>query len=149
MINKTWNDFEKRDKILKNREISNQRPETISKRKAASDLRKGVKRDPAIIEKTAMKRRGKKWEELYSLETIEKLYQARKNRVLSDEAKEKMRLGRLKGSRMPKSDEWKRQLSERMTGIKRPTKMCEYCGKIAVLSNHNRWHGDNCRQKSI
>lgn len=140
-----WNDPIRRDKLLKARELANQTPEVIAKRKAASDAKIGVKRDPAIIEKCAAAKRGKKENEIYSPETILKRKEALKNRVLSEEAKEKIRQGLAKGRHLPKSESWKKQMSERMTGIVRPTKTCEHCGKTAVVANYNRWHGNNCK----
>ena len=128
---KIWNDPEKKAEMLQNRKIANQRPEVIAKRKAASDAKIGVKRDPAIMEKCAAAKRGKKEHEIYSPEVILKRKQALKNRVLSEEAKEKIRLGLLKGCKMPKT--------------KKP---CPHCGKMCAGNMLAKWHGDNCKQRS-
>jgi hypothetical protein len=142
-----WDDPVWKQQVLEKRKESNKRPEVIAARKAASDARIGVKRDPAAIEKTAAAKRGKKWEEIYSPETIEKMHKARQNRVISPEGKARMReSSRLVGSR-PKTDSFKQKMSLRMKGIKRPTVTCEYCGKECVLCNYNRWHGNNCKSK--
>lgn len=125
-----WADPEWKDKVLEKRKQANQRPEVIAKRKTAADARVGVKRDPASIEKTAAAKRGKTWEELYTPEQIARLHEGRKNRVLSDEAKEKMRLGRLKGISLPKK--------------KKP---CPHCGKLCAGNMLAKWHGDNCKLK--
>ena len=127
-IEEIWNDPEKKAEMLQNRKIANQRPEVISKRKAASDAKIGVKRDPAIMEKCAVAKRGKKEHEIYSPDAILKRREALKNRVLSDEAKEKMRIGLLKGCKMPKT--------------KKP---CPHCGKMCAGNMLAKWHGDNCK----
>jgi hypothetical protein len=144
---KIWEDLEFREKILKKRALINQRPDIKAKRRAAADKRIGVKRDPATVEKTAAAKRGKKWEEIYSPETIEKMLNSIRNRELSEDAKARIAEGRSKGCRMPKPEHWKKKMSERMTGIKRRTVVCEHCGKECVTANYNRWHGNNCKNK--
>jgi hypothetical protein len=124
-----WNDPEKKEKILQNRKIANQRPEVIAKRKAANDAKVGVKRDPSIMEKCAAAKRGKKEHEIYSPDAILKRKEALKNRVLSDEAKEKMRIGLLKGCKMPKT--------------KKP---CPHCGGMFAGNMLKKWHGTNCKK---
>ena len=133
-LEEIWNDPEKKAEMLQNRKIANQRPEVIAKRKAASDAKIGVKRDPAIMEKCAAAKRGKKEHEIYSPDAILKRKEALKNRVLSDEAKEKMRIGLLKGCKMPKT--------------KKP---CPHCGKLCAGNMLAKWHGDNCKtiQKNL
>jgi hypothetical protein len=133
-IEEIWNDPEKKAEMLQNRKIANQRPEVIAKRKAANDAKIGVKRDPAIMEKCAAAKRGKKEHEIYSPDAILKRKEALKNRVLSDEAKEKMRIGLLKGCKMPKT--------------KKP---CPHCGKMCAGNMLAKWHGDNCKtiQKNL
>jgi hypothetical protein len=129
-----WADPVFKAQVLEKRRIANQRPEVIAKRKAASDARIGVKRDPAIIEKCAVAKRGKKEHEIYSPDAILKRKEALKNRVLSDEAKEKMRIGLLKGCKLPKT--------------KKP---CPHCGKMCAGNMLAKWHGDNCKtlQKNL
>ena len=140
-----WADPEYKEMMKAKRRAFLETPEGKALLQKQADSRRGVKRDPAIMEKCAAAKRGKKEHEIYSPDAILKRKEALKNRVLSDEAKEKIRQGGLRGCKMPKSDNWKKQMSERMTGIVRPTKSCEHCGKIAVVSNYNRWHGDNCK----
>jgi ribosomal protein S27AE len=144
-IKERWNNPEFKEMMLQKRKEFLQTPKGIAQRKANGERLKGVKRNPAHVEKTASKKRGKKAHEIFSPQALINMEEGRKNRVLSDEAKEKIRQGLLRGCKMPKSADWKRQMSERMTGITRATKTCEHCGKIAVLSNHNRWHGSNCK----
>lgn len=113
-----WNDPIRKAKLLKSRELANQRPEVIAKRKAASDAKIGVKRDPASIEKTAAAKRGKKAHEIFSPQALANIAEGRKHRVYSPEAKEKMReISRMVGKR-PKSEEHKRKISESNKGRK-------------------------------
>ena len=78
----------------------------------------------------AAQKRGKTWEELYTSEQISRMHEGRKNRILSEEAKEKMRLGRLKGISLPKKK-----------------KSCPHCGKLCAGNMLAKWHGDNCKLK--
>ena len=144
-IVKRWADPEFKKIMQEKRKAYIATPEGQAQIKMQADSKRGIARDPTIIEKCAAAKRGKKEHEIYSPETILKRKLALKNRVLSDEAKEKIRQGLLRGCKMPKSDNWKKQMSKQMTGIIRPTKSCEHCGKIAVVANYNRWHGDNCK----
>lgn len=144
-VREAWKDPIRREILLEKQKISRTKPEVIAARKRGTDSLKGKKRDPLVMEKCAVHKRGKTWEEIYSPETIVKMTAAIQTRVLSDEAKEKIRQGALRGCKMPKSDNWKKQMSERMTGIVRPTKSCEHCGKIVVVSNYTRWHGEKCK----
>jgi hypothetical protein len=129
-LNANWSNPVWKQQVLEKRKETNKRPEVIAKRKAASDSKIGVKRDPKIIEKMAAQKRGKTWEELYTPEQISRMHEGRKNRVLSEEAKEKMRLGRLKGISLPKK--------------KKP---CPHCGKLCAGNMLAKWHGDNCKLK--
>ena len=142
-----WADPEYKEMMKAKRRAFLETPEGKALLQKQSDSRRGVKRDPAIMEKCAAAKRGKKEHEIYSPEAILKRKEGIKNRVISDEAKEKIRQGALKGCKMPKSDDWKKQMSERMSGIKRQTYVCVHCGKETVLSNINRWHNDNCKFK--
>lgn len=146
-IETLWNDPVRKQAMLETRKITNSKPETIAKRKKASDARIGVKRDPVSIEKTASKKRGKKAHEIFSPQALINIAEGRKHRTYTPEAKLKMESVARKMGQRPKSDEWKKQLSLSMTGIKRPTIECMHCGKIAVVANHNRWHGDQCKKK--
>jgi hypothetical protein len=146
-IKANWDDPVWKQKILEHRKEVNKRPEVIAARKAASDARVGVKRDPVAIEKTAAAKRNKTWEELYTPEQIERMRTASKNKVYTPEGKQRqIENSRMVGSR-PKSNSFKKKMSERMKGIKRPTVACEHCGKECVRSNYNQWHGINCKHK--
>jgi hypothetical protein len=102
-------------------------PEGIAQRKATSDRTKGIKRDPAIMEKMAVTKRGKTWEELYTTEQIARMHEARKNRVLSEEAKAKM---------------WFKGKGKGISKVKHP---CPHCGKMCAGNMLAKWHGDNCK----
>jgi hypothetical protein len=129
-VKEMWSDPERRSELLKARDLANQRPEVIAKREASYTAKRGVKRDPAIMEKCAVKKRGKKEHEIYSPDAILRRKEALKNRGLSDEAKEKMRLGLLAGCKKPKT--------------KKP---CPHCGKMCAGNMLAKWHGDNCKKK--
>jgi len=146
-LQSNWNDPDWRERVLQKRNEVNQRPEVIAKRKAASDARIGVKRDPAVIEKAASKKRGKKAHEIFSPQALANIAEGRKHRVYTPEGKAKQIETARANGKKPKSEEWKRKMSERMKGIKREKVTCERCGKEYVLSNYNRWHGKNCKSK--
>ena len=144
-----WSDPVWREQQIEKRKEVNKRPEVIAARKTASDARIGVKRDSAIIEKTASKKRGKKAHEIFSPQALANIAEGRKHRKISPEAKAKWaEIIRAEGKK-PKSESFKKRVSEIMTGIKRATKICKYCGKECVVANHNRWHGDKCKKKGI
>jgi hypothetical protein len=107
-----WNDPVRKAEILKNREIANQRPEVVANRMAAADAKRGVKRDPAIMEKCAAAKRGKKEHEIYSPDAILKRKEALKNRVVTPEGKANQLEGLRKSAQKPKSEEHKRKISE-------------------------------------
>jgi hypothetical protein len=142
-----WADPNFKATMLEKRKAYFKTPAGIAQRKALSERVKGVPRDPAVIEKSASKKRGKKAHEIFSPQALANIAEGRKHRVYTPEGKARMReSSRLVGSR-PKTDSFKQKMSERMKGIKRPTVTCEHCGKECVLCNYNRWHGDNCKQK--
>lgn len=142
-----WSDPEFREKMIASRKAYFETPAGIAQRKAHSERIKGVPRDPAIIEKTASKKRGKKAHEIFSSQALANIAEGRKHRVYTPEGKAKQIETARQNGKKPKSDEWKRKMSERMKGIRRPTVVCEHCGKQCVLSNYNQWHGDNCKSK--
>jgi hypothetical protein len=148
-VRQMWDDPVRKQEILEKRREAMNRPEVVARRKEIADSKRGVKRDPAIIEKGAAKKRGKKGNELFSEQALKNMREAAKNRVLSAETKEKIRQTLLKCSKMPKSDDWKRQMSARMKGIQRQKYKCVHCGTETVLSNINRWHNDNCKKKDL
>lgn len=126
-VKKMWDDPIKRQQVLESRKIANQRPEVIAKRKDAANMKKGVKRDPKIIEKMAVTKRGKTWEELYTPEQIERMKTAIKNRVLSEESKSRM------------------SFKGKGKGIPKVKKSCQYCGKVCAGNMLAKWHGSNCK----
>ena len=142
-----WADPEFKEMMMAKRQAFFNTPEGIKQREATSSRTKGVKRDPAVIEKSASKRRGKKGTELFSEQALANMREGNKNKVYTPEGKARqIENSRMIGSR-PKTDSFKQKMSERMTGIKRQTYVCVHCGKEAVLSNINRWHNDNCKFK--
>ena len=129
-VKEMWSDPVRRAELLKARDLANQRPEVIAKRKLSNDAKIGVKRDPAIMEKCAAAKRGKKEHEIYSPEAIAIRKEAYKNRVISDEAKERIRIGLMNGCKKPKT--------------KKP---CPHCGKMCAGNMLAKWHGDNCKHR--
>lgn len=127
-IKKIWADPAFKAMMSEKRGAYLQTPEGKSQMAAQANARRGVKRDPAIMEKCAASKRGKKEHEIYSPDAIAIRKEAYKNRVISDEAKERMRLGRLKGISKPKK--------------KKP---CPHCGKMCAGNMLAKWHGDNCK----
>lgn len=140
-----WADPEYKEMMKAKRRAFLETPEGKVLIQQQADARRGVKRDPAIIEKGASKRRGKKATELFSAQALANIVEGRKHRVYTPEGKAKQIETARQNGKRPKSAEWKKKMSERMSGIVRPTKSCEHCGKNAVVSNYNRWHGDNCK----
>jgi len=112
-----------------------------------------------------------------SEETKKKISEAFKNRVFSEEHKERIRQSKLgkkaseeskkkmsearKGKPRPQS--WHDKMKGKFVGDKNPrygkqslmkgksfpTIKCEHCGKEASKGNYNRWHGDNCKLKEL
>jgi hypothetical protein len=90
-----------------------------------------VPRDPAIIEKAAAKKRGKKGTELFSEQALKNMREAAKNRVLTPEAKARMGF---KGKGL---------------GIAKTKKPCPHCGKLCAGNMLAKWHGDSCKKKIV
>lgn len=74
----------------------------------------------------------------------------------SNETKEKISAalkghpGHTKMKGIPKTDEWKKKISEgRLNGKKSERKVCPHCSKLSDPANHSRWHGEKCRFKII
>lgn len=107
-----WKDAERVAIRNENLRIAQQTPESIAKRKASADARRGVKRDPAIIEKMAATKRGKTWEELYTPEQIDRMKSAAKNKQYTPEGKAKQIETARKNGQKPKSEDHKRKISE-------------------------------------
>jgi hypothetical protein len=144
-----WADPEYKEMMRAKRRAFLETPEGKALMQKQADSRRGIKRDPAIMEKCAGAKRGKKAHEIFSPRALANIAEGRKHRVYTPEGKAKqIETARLNGKK-PKSDSFKQKMSERMTGIKRPTVVCEYCGKECVLSNYNRWHGNNCKSKIV
>jgi hypothetical protein len=115
-VDELWNDPVRKAKTLENRRIANQRPEVIVKRKAASDALRGIKRDPAIIEKCAAKKRGKTWEELYTPEQIQRMHEANKNKEYTPEGKQRQIETARKNGQRPKGENFKKLVGLRFKG---------------------------------
>jgi ribosomal protein S27AE len=141
-----WANPEFRKLMAEKRRAFIDSPEGMRQRQALRERLTGVKRDPDVVEKSAAKRRGKKAHELFSPEALANIAEGRKHRVYTPEGKQRQIESIRKVGQRPKSDSWKKQMSERMTGIKRETKVCEHCGLECVVANHNRWHGSKCKQ---
>ncbi len=145
-----WSDPERRHSLLEKRRLTNMQPDVIEKRKKASDAKRGKPATAAQMKNLlgiADYRRGKTWEEIYTVDQLEIMKTASSRRVFTDEGKARLVESSRKVGQRPKSENFKKLMSERMTGIKRPTVVCEYCSKECVLCNYNRWHGDNCKHK--
>jgi hypothetical protein len=82
--------------------------------------------------------------QITSDETKAKMSKAHTGRKQSPESIEKTRAAHLGSKR---TEETKQKLKESRKNYPRLT--CEHCGKIAVTVNYNRWHGNNCKQKSV
>jgi hypothetical protein len=67
---------------------------------------------------------------------------------LSRKGKPKSNLTKLR-MKKPKSAEHKMRISEKLKNRKRPTKICFYCNKEIGAGNFQRWHGDNCKNKTL
>ena len=141
-----WSDPAYKEMMKAKRRTFLETPEGKALVQQQADSKRGIKRDPAIIEKGASKRRGKKATELFSAQALANIAEGRKHRVYTPEGKAKQIETARQNGKKPKSSEWKKKMSERMRGIVRPTKFCEHCGKNTVVSNYNRWHGNNCKK---
>ena len=49
--------------------------------------------------------------------------------------------------RKPKSDEFKKRVSETMSGVSKKVEQCPHCDKIGGVNVMKRFHFDNCKQK--
>jgi hypothetical protein len=107
-----WNDPDRVSLRNENLRKSQQTPESIAKRKALADSRRGVKRDPAIIEKAASKKRGKKGLEIFSEQALKNIKEGAKNKVYSPEGKARQIENTRRLGQRPKSEEHKRKISE-------------------------------------
>lgn len=88
--------------------------------------------------------RAKRAVQIITEETRAKMSAIRKGKKKSKEAIEKTRLAHIGSKR---SEDTKQKLRECRKSYPRLT--CEHCGKVTVTVNYNRWHGDNCKLKSV
>lgn len=146
-IKEFWEDPEKRQMMIDKKKKFFESPEGIAQRQRHSERVKGVPRDPAHVEKTASKKRGKKAHEIFSPQALLNMAEGRKHRKFTPETKAKMAEHARKMGQRPKTAEWKKKMSERMKGIERPKFKCAHCDVETVLGNINRWHNDNCKNK--
>ena len=111
-VKERWADPEYRKNIIEKRKAYYSSEEGRAKIKALADSRRGVKRDPAIIEKGASKRRGKKATELFSEQALANIAEGIKHRVYTPEGKAKLIETARANGKKPKSEEHKRKISE-------------------------------------
>lgn len=130
-IKSRWADPDFKKMMQDKRKVYMATPEGQAQIKAQADAKRGIKRDPAIMEKCAAAKRGKKEHEIYSPEAILKRKQALKNRVLTPEAKAKMSF---KGKGL---------------GVAKVKKPCPHCGKLCAGNMLAKWHGDNCKLRLV
>ena len=113
--------------------------------KSISESNTGLKRPLELKEKFSQMRKGDKngmWGKKHKEESIRKIKEARKqqdnshlkNRIISQEWREKIRNTLLAGSSTK--------------GIPKPKVVCNCCKKQFAPHIIKRWHGDNCKSKS-
>lgn len=115
-LKECWNDPAWREERIRKRKLFFESPQGILQRAATGKRLTGVKRDPAIIEKSASKRRGRKGTELFSEQALANIREGNKNRILSDAGREKIREATRATGKRPKSEEHKRKISESHKG---------------------------------
>lgn len=112
-----WQDPEWKATVLENRKLANNRPDVVEKRKKKAESLRGIPRDPAIIEKGASKRRGRRGLDAYSEQALHNIREAAKNRIVTDEDRKRLSEQAKKTfTGRPKSEEWKKMMSEKMRG---------------------------------
>lgn len=111
-IKNKWADPEFKAIMIEKRHIFLQTPEGIAQRKATGDRQRGVKRDPAVVEKSASKRRGKKVSE----QALANIREGNKNKVYTPEGKARQIENSRRIGQRPKSEEHKRKISESNKG---------------------------------
>jgi hypothetical protein len=114
---------------------------------------------PEVREKMSAAQKGKsrpKWK--MSEQGRKNISEARKNIKYSDEGRKKLSESRKKqyaeGKRkVPQytgckhSEESKKRMSE--IALSRPILTCEHCGIKGKVGPFNRWHGNNCKKRSL
>jgi hypothetical protein len=115
-IKNRWADPEFKTMMTERRKAYFETPAGIAQRKAHSKRVKGVPRDPAVIEKTASKKRGKKAHEIFSPQALANMAEGRKHRVYTPEGKAKQIENTRRIGQRPKSEEHKRKISESNKG---------------------------------
>lgn len=118
-----WNDPEYKERMS---QVHKERMSTPEARKASSENSQTMWNNRSeqerneLLDKTLRKvtadRKGKTYEEIYTPEQIERMHKARENRVLSDDAKERMKQGQLNASKCPMPDHVKIQVGNRFRG---------------------------------
>jgi hypothetical protein len=111
-INSRWADPEFKKMMQDKRKAYIATPEGQAQIKSQADAKRGIARDPAVIEKGASKRRGKKAHELFSPTALANIEEGRKNRVYSPEGKAKIIETARKNGQKPKSEEHRKKISE-------------------------------------
>jgi len=115
-IKDRWADPEFKTEMSTKRQAYFKTPKGKEQIKARADAMRGVKKDPAAVEKTAAAKRGKTWEQIYSPETIEKMRQALRNKVYTPEGKARQIENTRRIGQRPKSEEHKKKISESNKG---------------------------------
>ena len=115
-IKNRWADLEFKAMMIEKRQNFFETPKGIAQRKATGDRQRGVKRDPAIVEKSASKRRGKKGTELFSEQALANIREGNKNKVYTPEGKARQIENTRRIGQRPKSEEHKRKISESNKG---------------------------------
>lgn len=54
---------------------------------------------------------------------------------------------RYENVRKPRTEDQKRSVSEKLSGVKKPLETCPYCKKIGGKPQIRRWHFENCPSK--
>jgi hypothetical protein len=136
-IKEYWDDPIWKEELLQKRKLFLETPEGIANRKATGDRLRGVTRDPAIIEKTASKKRGKKAEEIFSPEALANMAEGRKHRVYSEESKRELSERTRKLGKAPKSEKHKRNIG------------LAHKGKIGLRGEKNPMYGKTHSPETI
>lgn len=111
-IKAKWNDPEWKETMLAKREAFFKTEKGQAQAKAFADRQRGVKLSPDRVEKSASKRRGKK----FSGQALANMREASKHRVWSEAGKEKIRETARANGKKPKSEEHKRKIAESNKG---------------------------------
>lgn len=118
------------------------RPHTEETRQKISKAKMGKSYTglTAANRETGEKRRGIK----LSKETCQKISEAQKGRVMTEEHKANLSKA---GVGRPVSEETREKMRDKLAGRKLEKVICPHCGKVGAGGTMNRWHLDNCKSK--